>query len=684
MSKDVSHTAMANVEAQIQEKREQGRDKWDSPVSFVLAAIGSAVGLGNVWRFPYLVSKFGGAPFLIPYFICLILVGMPILGMELSLGTFYQAGDADAFGSMNPRLRGIGLASVFGGYVITFYYTIILAWACIYFVESFQSTANIPWANDSAAHFNAISMNTAPVAFEGTFNWKVFLATLVVWILIFGCICNGVKSAGWIVKLTVPLPLLILVILIIRGAFFEGASDGIKAYIWNWDASLLNSSTIWTEAIGQVFFSLGVCMGVMTAYSSHNNKGRTNVPLAEKIISLSDTGIALLGGFAVYEMLGFMQVKCERTAGANLTEEALKEVCNYYKLSSMGLAFIAYPEGLASLEAPQFWGILFYGCLIMLGIDSAFSLCETMTTTAKDHWIGLRIRPRKWVVAAIFCTIAFLGGFLYFFDSGLVFLDIVDRYINNWGMVLIGMLECFAVGWVYQIDLQYKAVGRKATLIYDIGFFLTLVITTIIALATGPKNALDLEPALSGNWPGGVAAILFVIGWGISIIVSFLQCDGEAESTGDKLWGLMGWHGPDNLRLMANNAKRDIEREGEWKPNTVESEWQAFYRHDCFSISFGFLIKYFSCILLFVISMQNIKTDVHNRYSNYPSHLLIWGQLIFVFMLTVIVSVAIFPRIMYDPEMSGKEGFMDRLKWAFTPYEADASAVEKIQIKASN
>lgn len=667
---------MTNVEAQIQEKREQGRDKWDSPVSFVLAAIGSAVGLGNVWRFPYLVSKYGGAPFLIPYFICLILVGMPILGMELSLGTFYQAGDADAFGSMNPRLRGIGLASVFGGYVITFYYTIILAWACIYFVESFQGTDSIPWAKDAATHFDNVSMSTDPVDFDGTFNWKVFLATLVVWILIFGCISNGVKSAGWIVKLTVPLPLLILVVLIIRGAFFEGAGEGIKAYIWNWDASALNSSVIWTEAIGQVFFSLGVCMGVMTAYSSHNSKSRTNVPLAEKIISLSDTGIALLGGFAVYEMLGYMQVKCENAAVPDVK-------CEYYNMSSMGLAFIAYPEGIASLEAPQFWGILFYGCLIMLGIDSAFSLCETMTTTAKDHWIGLRIRPRKWVVAAIFCTIAFLGGFLYFFDSGLVFLDIVDRYINNWGMVLIGMLECFAVGWVYQIDLQYKAVGRTATLVYDLVFFLALVVATIIALVTGPTNADDKTPTLDGNWPGGVGAIVFFIGWGVAIMLSFLMCDGEAKSTGGKLWGLMGWHGPDNLRLMANNSRRDIENEGEWKPNTVKSELQALIRHDCFSMSFGFLIKYFSCVLLFVISMQNIKTDVHKRYGGYPSHLLIWGQLIFVFMLLVIGSVAAFPRIMYDPDMSGESTFMGKLKWAFTPYEADAATVEKINIKAS-
>lgn len=166
-------------------------------------------------------------------------------------------------------------------------------------------------------------------------------------------------------------------------------------------------------------------------------------------------------------------------------------------------------------------------------------------------------------------------------------------------------------------------------------------------------------------------------------MLSFLMCDGEAKSTGGKLWGLMGWHGPDNLRLMANNSRRDIENEGEWKPNTVKSELQALIRHDCFSMSFGFLIKYLSCVLLFVISMQNIKTDVHKRYGGYPSHLLIWGQLIFVFMLLVIGSVAAFPRIMYDPDMSGESTFMGKLKWAFTPYEADAATVEKINIKAS-
>lgn len=663
-----------DIEMKIQEDREKGRKQWDHPISFILAAVGSAVGLGNVWRFPNLVSQFGGAPFLIPYFFILIFVGMPILGMELCIGTFYQAGDADAFGSMNPRLRGIGLASVFAGYTITFYYCIILGYACTYFVESFHK--DIPWATNQAAHFDEISFQdkysineAGEYIFGSGFNWKVFVGIIVIWILIFLSIFRGVKSTGWVVKFTVPIPLLILVILIIRGAFLDGAGEGIENYLIKWDGSKLSDPVIWTKAIGQVFFSLGVCMGVMTAYSSHNSKTKTNVAMSEKAISLSDTGIALLGGFAIYEVLGHMQTQCVKQ------KALVGELCteNYYEQASMGLAFIAYPSGLATLEAPQFWGIIFFGCLIMLGIDSAFSLAECMVTFIKDCWIGLKYRPKTWMIVLPTCIVGLLAGLLYCFSSGIIYLDIIDNYLNNWGMVLIGTLECFAVGWVYKIDDQYKKVGRLSVLVYNIGFVFFLLFGTIVALAVPGKKPVD--KALLGEYGTsqaealGVGLAIFFIGWILSTCVAIVMSKGQEQiGLGSKLWALMGWHGVDDLRTQANNIVRNKEKDGVWVANTWKSEFQALYRHDCFCIAFGFLIKYFSYALLLVVTCTNIKGDIETAYGGYPSDMLIVGQLIFVFMLVLVLIVAIFPRIMYDPfKHSGRDSHLGRLTWMFTP-----------------
>lgn len=125
------------------------RPRWSRRISFLFAAIGSAVGLGNIWRFPYLCNKFGGGAFLIPYFLCLILVGHPVLLLELSLGQKFQSGDVDAFGSINRRFRGVGIASVFGAYIIVWYYCVVIAWACLYFAASFQKT--LPFAGTTTS-----------------------------------------------------------------------------------------------------------------------------------------------------------------------------------------------------------------------------------------------------------------------------------------------------------------------------------------------------------------------------------------------------------------------------------------------------------------------------------------------------------------------------------------------------
>eukprot|EP01084_Bolivina_argentea_P252295 423448_1 len=271
-------TSLMNKDNGIENEYVEGdieRQNWSGRVSFWLAAVGSAVGLGNLWRFPWQCARFGGGAFIFAYFVCLFTLGMPLLTQELALGQKHRSGDIEAFGRMNWRLRGIGLASVIGGFGIVTYYMMIIGISMVFFFESFISP--LPYGGNISEGSNYYATHVLMVAdsiddSNFTMSGKLYLATCFCWIITFLCIMKGVDSASWAVKITMPLPLLLLFIMLIKGLTLDGAWKGIKAY-WdfsNWD--YLSDSGIWNAAIGQCFFSLSVCMGVMTAYGSYNPK----------------------------------------------------------------------------------------------------------------------------------------------------------------------------------------------------------------------------------------------------------------------------------------------------------------------------------------------------------------------------------------------------------------------------
>jgi neurotransmitter:Na+ symporter, NSS family len=232
-----------------EEKEGKGeRPTWLNRPTFILASIGSAIGLGNFWRFPYLTYKYGGAFFFVPYLLALFLMGIPLLLMELSLGQKFQRGDVSVFRGINKRLAGIGVASVFSAYIITWYYTVIISWSLVYFAASFRNP--LPWSNfvedfewkcdptttTRAEQYFMINIirfyddNCKP--FEdgdpSQFSVAAFLAVLVVWVIIFATIFKGVGSSSYIVWVTVPLPVVFIIIMIIKGSTLEGAGEGIK------------------------------------------------------------------------------------------------------------------------------------------------------------------------------------------------------------------------------------------------------------------------------------------------------------------------------------------------------------------------------------------------------------------------------------------------------------------------
>lgn len=434
------------------------RGKWSSRIAFIVASIGAAIGFGNVWRFPSLAYTYGGGAFFLPYLLALFIIGIPVLILEVAVGQFYQTGDAGAFGKVHPRFRGVGLASIFAAFVVTTYYCVLLAWTLRMFVYSCQGSET-RWKDVSGAEANAwfegvvTGLNPADADLAPTRLVGPNVAGLAItWIVIYLCLAFGVKWTGRIAYVTVGLPIAILIVLLIRAVTLDGSKDGIKAYIGEWDMSVLSDKpAVWSEAVTQVFFSLSVTFGIMTAYASYNKR---NDPVFTNsiIIAISNSVYSIVAGFAVFGTIGYIAHKEGNT------------VDDYKKLGGgPSLIFATYPLALSTLPGHGHWERLFFIALFLLGIDSAFALAEGVTTVFRDS--ALLRKYHHAITTAGVCLAGFLGGLLFCTDSGLVFLDTIDYYVN-FMMILVGFMECFAIGWIYGIESQISALGWMPVVAY--------------------------------------------------------------------------------------------------------------------------------------------------------------------------------------------------------------------------
>lgn len=263
------------------------REQWGGKYEFLLSCIGYCVGLGNVWRFPYLCYRNGGGVFLIPYFIMLFFTGMPLFLMELSLGQYGAAGPITVW-KCCPLLKGIGIGMLCVSILVCLYYNVIIAWTFYYLGSSFQSP--LPWSCD-ALHNIAFCRNKTNVTQSpsevfwnvkvlgvvnseglhdpGPVRWPLALCLLAAWVVIFLCMLKGIRSSGKVVYVTATFPYFVLVVLIIRGATLEGSLNGVAFYLTpNW-AHLANAQ-VWNDAASQIFYSLGIGVGGLLSMASYN------------------------------------------------------------------------------------------------------------------------------------------------------------------------------------------------------------------------------------------------------------------------------------------------------------------------------------------------------------------------------------------------------------------------------
>lgn len=430
---------------------EEQRESWGTRGGFILAAIGSAVGLGNLWRFPYELYDHGGGAFLIPYIIAVFVIGVPMLILEFSLGHFTQRAAPDAFARSHRRLEFIGWWSIFLGFIIVTFYTVILAYCFSFLYFSLQGIltgGELPWTahgiegvKRAEEFFYDTYLGRTEGTALGSIRWNIFWPPLVLtWFVMYLCIFRGVKLVGRIVWLTVPLPWLMLLILTVRGLTLHGSMQGLSYYL-NPDWSELVKATTWRFAFGQAFFSLSLAFGgVMITYASFLHR-KSDLNNNAAIIALSDFGTSFVAGLAVFATLGGMAFITAQ-AGEPVAVEKVVE-------GGPGLAFVAFPYALAQLPYSAWFSFIFFFALVTLGIDSAFSITESVLAAVVDKtgW-------RRSTVLPVMSLVGLGAGIVYVTQGGLHWLGAAGDFIDGtWGIAFLGLLECIVLGWLWRIDV---------------------------------------------------------------------------------------------------------------------------------------------------------------------------------------------------------------------------------------
>lgn len=415
------------------------RDMWSSRFTFILAAIGSAVGLGNAWRFPGLAAKHGGGAFLLVYLVVMLAMGIPLLMMEISVSRKFRKGAIESMRGIGKKWEPVGWAATSNAFVIVCYYSVVFAWVILMFVNSWQF-AGMTHDNEAASGlFMKLTESTG--AIEGnSIPGVVLLCLLVAWGLIFFCIRNGASSVGKVVKFTVFAPVVLLFIMAVKGCTMPGAMVGLKT-LFIPDFTQLSDATLWVDAIGQVFYSLSIMMAIMFAYGSYVGDD-ANVAADAMIIAFSDMAISVLSGIVMFSTMG----------GTGMLDQITD--------SGIGTAFFVYPQAIVNLTNigwfNAIFGAVFYLMLITLAIDSAFSIVEGVSAAIADKF---HLKP-KTVTLAI-CVIAGLISIVFVTQAGLAWLDIVDNWANTINLIIIGILECIAIGWTFSLRKVVKEVNRN-------------------------------------------------------------------------------------------------------------------------------------------------------------------------------------------------------------------------------
>ena len=396
--------------------------------AFIFAAIGSAVGLGNIWRFPAVAYENGGGAFILPYLVALLTAGIPLLFLDYAIGHRWRGSAPAAWRRFRRWTEFIGWWQVLIALIIALYYALILAWATNYTIFSLDQR----WGDDAAGFFGeytqALGGADATVSFD--YVPAVLISMLVVWIAVIVVMALGVQK-GIAASSVVFIPLLVVmfIILVVRSLFLPGAGEGLDAFFRPHWGALLDPG-VWIAAYGQIFFSLSVAFGIMLTYSSYLKK-KTDLTGSGLVVGFANSSFEILCGIGVFSALGFM---------AQAQGVAVDEVV----AAGVGLAFIAFPTIISEAPAGALIGVLFFGSLVLAGFTSLISIVEVVIAAVQDKFGLARVSSTLLVCVPI----AVVSTVLFSTTMGLPLLDVMDKWANEYGIVAAALVSSLIVAFV--------------------------------------------------------------------------------------------------------------------------------------------------------------------------------------------------------------------------------------------
>lgn len=492
---------------------QQKRATFSGRQAFIMAAIGSAVGLGNIWRFPYATYENGGGAFIIPYIVALLTAGIPLLFLDFAIGHRHRGGAPLSFRRLNKRFETFGWWQVMVNVIIGVYYAVVLGWAAIYTYFSFAKT----WGDKPADFFIGEFLKAGDIANGLSFEFvgMVIGPLIAVWLISLVVLALGVeKGIAKSSSILMPVLVVMFLVLVVYSLTLPGAAKGLDAlFTPNWEK--LAEPSVWIAAYGQIFFSLSICFGIMITYSSYLKKD-SDLTGTGLVVGFANSSFEVLAGIGVFAALGFMA-----TASGQEVSEVAK--------GGIGLAFIAFPTIINEAPLGSVLGVLFFGSLTFAALTSFISVIEVIIAAIQD-----KLKLSR--VAATFTVglpMMLISTVLFGTTTGLPVLDVMDKFVNYFGIVAVAFASLVAI----------VAKGKLSTLGHHINKTSSFKVGTVwrlcVVITTGVLAFMVFSEAIkvfNEGYEGYPSWFVNIFGWGmaglllvVAFILSLLPWKNEAE-----------------------------------------------------------------------------------------------------------------------------------------------------------
>ncbi|XP_065203547.1 sodium- and chloride-dependent GABA transporter ine-like [Planococcus citri] len=533
------------------------RRYWSNKLQFILACVGYSIGLGNLWRFPYLCYKSGGGVFLIPYFLILLMCGLPLMYMELAVGQFTRRGPIGALSKLCPILKGAGISSVVVSFFLSTYYNVIIAYTLFYLFTAFRSDP--PWDHCSnrwntpncwkksfdtmnrtrpivpktpAEEFYAKKVLQISSGFQefGIMRWELVACLFIVWVLVYFSLWKSVRSSGKVLYFTATVPFVLVLIFIGHSLSLEGASLGLQ-YLFYPKWELLLDSKVWVNAAAQNFNSMGIAFGSVISFASYNKYNNQIVHDAVAVSCINGITSLLVAVFA-FTTIGNIAWDQGESIESVITD-------------GPGLVFVVYPQALSQIPLAGFWSVLFFFTLLCIGLNSQFAIVEVVVTSVQDgfpNWIKRKLVCHE-ILVLVVCFVSFIVGLPNVFQGGIYFFQLIDHFVASISIMYIAFFEVIAIAWIYGSDRLSENIEKMTK--HKPYFFFTYcwrIVTPLLLMCLLIFSLLDYESPTHDSIRYPLWAE--VIGWmfvGLSLIsvptfAIYVILNTEGNTIIEKIW----------------------------------------------------------------------------------------------------------------------------------------------------